>query len=282
MNIQVFANKNINTDKLLNFFKLLHKEHEASTEEVFNFSRDCLEYVFKLQNIDISKYTINLHFVRLETESDGRSYMIQDEKDENKFEIYADITDLKFQPKPLSQMVYYDEAKSRNYNKDHFNDDKLKYTNALTKFSYFLNTILHEYAHVIQYIKAPNLITKSDMDKYLTAKNMQKYLTTITDKDKSRTVEKQFNTHYFEKDFTRLVEKDANRQATLYTITMLKHLINSTDDFKLKIFLYNLYKVSKQIKKEDYLAYRISNKKNKQAIKILNENDVPEDCFLCF
>ena len=282
MNIQVKPNENIDVSKLLIFFELLYKEKNASQEEVYNFSIECLKYVFKLQNIDLKKYNINIHFKKLNNEEDGRSYCEQSAKDKNTFDVVMNKEDLTFHLSPLSNAVYYDEAKSRNINKNEFHNPRLEYHKSLTNFCYFLNTLLHEYAHIVQYVKCPNLIGKSDMDRYLTGESIKKHLATIEDKNEKKLLIKQFITHYNNKDFIRLIEKDANRQAFAYTKVLLKHLINEAKDNDFKWFLYNLLKTSKQIRQEDFVDYRIFNKHNKFTLQILNEHNVPEDCILCF
>lgn len=282
MNIQVKPNENINTSKLLSFFELLYKEKNASQEEVYNFSIECLKYVFQTQNIDLNKYTINLHFRALNDEEDGRSYMEQSAKDEKVFDVYMNKADLTFKLSPISKAVYYDEAKSKNLNKDEFHNPVAEYLKSLTNFCYFLNTLLHEYAHVVQYIKTPKLIEKSDMDRYLTGQSITKYLQTVQDKKERTLLQKQFLIHFYKKDFIRLVEKDANRQAFAYTNVMLRQLINEAKDNNFKWFLFNILKTSKAIRKEDFMDYRSANRHNKLALQILNAHNVPEDCILCF
>lgn len=282
MNIQVKPNENINVSKLLSFFELIYKEKNASQEEVYNFSLECLNYVFKLQKIDLKKYNINVRFKQLSSEEDGRSYCEQSSKDKNSFDIVLDKNDLSFKLSPLSNKIYYDEGKSKNVNKDEFHNPQLEYHKSLTNFCYFLNTMFHEFAHIVQYIKTPNLIAKSDMDRYLTGESIKKYFTTITDKNEKKLLTKQFISHYNNKDFIRLIEKDANRQAFAYTNVLLRHLINEAKDNDFKWFLFNLLKTSKQIRQEDFMDYRIFNKHNKFTLKILNEHNVPEDCILCF
>jgi len=282
MNIQVKPNEKINVSKLLSFFELIYKEKNASQEEVYNFSLECLDYVFQLQKIDLKKYKINVRFKQLSSEEDGRSYCEQSAKDKNSFEVVLDKNDLTFKLSPLNKKIYYDEGKSKNVNKDEFHNPELEYHKSLTNFCYFLNTLLHEYAHVVQYIKTPNLIAKSDMDRHITGESITKHLKSIQDKNERKLLTKQFHTHYYEKDFIRLIEKDANRQAFAYTNVMLRQLINEAKDNNFKWFLYNLLKVSKQIRQEDFMNYRVSNRHNKFALQILNEHKVPEDCILCF
>ena len=69
------------------------------------------------------------------------------------------------------------------------------------------------------------------MDRFITQQNIAKFLDTINNKNEKNLLLKQFNRHYIEKDFIRLIEKDANRQSILYTDVMLKQLIDETNNF---------------------------------------------------
>ena len=80
--------RKIDISKIQDFFDLILTERNASREEIDNFLHECLNFVFAINKIDISKYDINFHTLKQAQLKDFGAKMSQHQKYNNKFDVY--------------------------------------------------------------------------------------------------------------------------------------------------------------------------------------------------
>lgn len=235
-----------------NFLDTVIYERHASSEEVFNCLTECLKQVFALNCIDIKKYVINLHSVK-KMEEDNDAFMTYDHK--------TNIFDVYFQKK---YMVLKNSS-----------------TENMEGLLSLIYNALHEYAHIMQYIKYPELMADYDNEKNTVYENMVKIVNNSSPKN-ARVLIREYMKHADAKRIISSVEKDANNQAYKYFKLILNCLLKDEFDPNLRQFYLDIINYINNIRKDEFYNYRIQNKLNKQALSILEGYNIQQEDLITF
>ena len=264
--------KNLDISQIYEFFKLVYYNQEASREEVRNFLNDCLQFVFAANDLDIADYNIIIHDAK----------PISPKKQLTRLNVYeSNIKETEIPPYEVCFM-WQDEKKSNTFHVC-FNRNETVFKN-VNEYSYedlilFIYFAMHEFGHIIQYIKFPDIMEYYNYNREVAHTNVPTYAN-ILDKKTKRIVLREFKKYIDAQAAGCKVERDANGQAYAYLSTILKELINQEEDYEFKYFLHTALLFLNKVKKEDYSSYRIANKLSKDAISKLSSLGVDEEMYL--
>jgi len=161
---------NKNLTNIRNFFELIYKEGNATKEEVYNFLRECLTYVFDQNCLNPEDYEVNFHFLSTGRDRSADKKLSKAQKEDNSlldgFSAYvqaSEYDDRKFDvyfPKDMASFKIsspFKCGKNRDY------DDALyEYIERFANYFNFVFTTLHEFAHIVQYITTPDIMAEAD------------------------------------------------------------------------------------------------------------------------
>ena len=223
-------NKNLTNIK--NFFELMFTHGNATKEEVYNFLRECLEYVFSQNNLNIDDYDVTFHFVQSDigqnpdkklkkSKKQGNAlfdgalaYMQADDIDDKKFDVYfpRECASFKIATPPRRKGMECELT-------------RLEYFEKFEPFFEFVFIVLHEFSHIIQYIQNPDMMEKTDKEYN---KRVLVESTIMENMPNSRN--KRIMLHLLEQqtnasNYVSECEIDANEQATQYNCDMLYELM---------------------------------------------------------
>ena len=183
----------IDISNIQNFFDLILSERNASREEVYNFLQDCLKFVFAANKIDITKYEIQFHTIKLDKNDVFGAYMKQDMKKSNKFDIYFNQDDLVIKSLTIESIEHL-----------------------LT----LMFMALHEFGHIIQFIKHQDTMDCYDKEHQVVYKNMCDFVK-YQDRKSQSLITKQYLKHEEAKLLISVIERDASFQAYQYSKIIL-------------------------------------------------------------
>ena len=260
-----------NLTNIRNFLHLIYWEETASQEEVYNFLQECVTYVFNQYGLDKNKFDIGIHFVSKYVLQDAEAKMVKDEKHENKFYILLNKKNKSF------------KCSNKNYSsKYHQNKDKngeiyiTPTDEEVSDFYTFIISFLHEVGHIIQYIRNPKVMRESD-------KNIEDFedsfeiIKKIMPKGKEkRAILRNLNNHRDAQYYMSQIEKDADKKAYIYFVSILQNLIKSEQNEEFLEHLCSLYNFTNHIRKDFFASYRKHNIRNRTAINCLNDLNFTE------
>ena len=273
----------VETTDIYNYLYTMCMEKELSREEVKNLLQSSLEFVFQVNQLDISNYKIIIHdakpvnskkkITRLNAGESKTSsvqiqpyeacFMVQDEKDLNKYEIFFNIKDTVYK-NTTEAFPINDEFKNVEPDTDFDN------------FTIFLYYAFHEFAHIVQYIRNPEEIEIYNDSKVSSYYNTLEYADTL-DKKSREAVRKALKKHMDAKAINSWFEKNANAQAYDYLSILLNAFIETADDFTFKCYLQDMLLILRKMRKQEFKFYRYANKINKEAVTTLGNYGITED-----
>lgn len=192
--------KNSTVSNVSNYFYSLLQYKESSPTEMQNFINNFTKFIFDYEGVDYNNYEINTHIIK--DAGNYLAYMQQDEKYNNKFDVYFVKTDLKVE----------------NFNQ-------------VPQLMKFILTIGHEIAHVIQYIKHPKAMKKDDEE--------QIKLNTILEQSTSYNLYKKAVRYQEMCDYLSRFELNADMRSAEYCRALLESIYYASDDESFKDFICN-------------------------------------------
>lgn len=239
--------KNLNAIK--GFFYLIYKEGNASRQEVYNFLRECLRFVFVENNLNLDDFDIQFHFIneedkfiktnkQIKKEIKDNSYFLNgfnaimqaDDKNPKKFDVYFPS---KFASFKISEPFKYKQ-----------NEDKdIAFECFILQFEDyfgFIFTAFHEFGHIIQYItesKQMNEYDKKHSELDGDLKLIKKFMPNSKEK---RLIIKTIEQHIDASNYVAPYEEDADSQATYYYSTLLITLLEQSENEFFDFLAYNL------------------------------------------
>ena len=265
------TNPEQNLNKIREFLHLIYWEENASQEEVYNFLQELTTYVFNQYGIDRNKYDIGIHFVDKSVLGDSTARMIRDEKYENKFYILLNknhksfkVTNRNFNSKYHMNMVKNEESFTTPGDED------------VSNFYFFIIGTLHEIGHIIQYIRNKNAMYLSDksMEDFEESLQLIKYI--MPNSKQKRAILRNLQNHADALEYMSPIEKDADKKAYIYFVSILQNLIRNEQDEEFLEHLCSLYNFINHIRKDFFTSYRKYGIRNKNALEKLNELNLPE------
>ena len=242
-----------NLKNIRNFFELIYYNNNASREEVYNFLCECLKFVFQKNNLNLKDFEINLHILKKLPKKSSDASMVANDKDEKKFDVYLSSSAL-----------------------------KIKNDHDVMAFLYYIYVFLHEFGHIIQYIKHPDDMGIFD-DEYIAYEETYNDLILVKHKNKEfRRMSNGFAKFFDSIDSISPVEKNANKQAYTYYRDILDQLIMHEKDENLAEFYASAYTNLQYIRKDDHIFYRKYNKIQKDALATLKEYGFDEDFVISY
>ena len=242
----------IDISNIVKFFDLIIFDHNASRTEYHNFLQDCLKFVFEYHNLNVNDYNVELHSIKME-KNGYLAYMQQRATQQNGFDVYLNHDHLVF----------------KEYTKESLG----------TLFS-LMFTAMHEFGHIIQYIEHNRHMIKAEIREYDVGVNINKKLSTITDRKKQNLIIAQCNRHLYAMDTISNIERNADYQAYKYCQILFNTMYEQEENEAIKTFYAYGIRCFNKLRQKRYELYRISDKDNKQAIKILNKNGIKKEDLL--
>lgn len=238
--------------KIKDFFDLILFEHNASREEVDNFLHECLKFVFEYHNLNINDYKIQFHSVKIPEDAYYEAVMQQHPTHSNWFDVYLNYNDMVF----------------KNFT-----------SYSLSKLITLMFASMHEFGHVIQYSKHLRHMEKAEIREYDVNINFNKKLKNL-DLKKQNLIIALYNKHYMAQDTISKIERNADYQAYKYCQLIFESLSEQAETSSRQHFYLLCINQIKKIRQSRYDLYRISDKENKQALKILKKYGIKkEDLF---
>lgn len=244
----------IDISNIQNFFDLILCERNASSEELYNFLQDCLKFVFAVNKIDINQYEIQFHTIKIADDDIFGAKMSQDMKKNNKFDVF-------------------------------FSQDDLVLKNLTTESIEHILTLmfmaLHEFGHIIQFIKFQNIMDDYDKEHQIVYKNIGD-IVKYQDRKSQNLITRQYLKHEEAKLLISVIERDASYQAYQYSKIIFNTLLEYEDDPIMQAFLKTGIKFNNKMRQDLYKKYRKADKENKEALRILNDYGIKEEDLLTY
>lgn len=263
-----------NTQKIENFFESIYLHDSATKEDIQNFLRNCLKFVFDLEKVNLEDYEINFRPIKENLLNNAEACVVKDDKYLNKFSIY-------FLEKYTSFKGYSVKQKKSSEN-IHSNNDKefVSRMDYMADYLNFIYTMFHEFHHVMQYIKKPKHMKKFDNTK----RAIEELLVSINDfdlskKDKDK-ASRALQSHENAMDFVSHIEREADKKAHFYFTSLLDLLIFCEQNETMLCFYDSVYRYVNAIRKDEFFFYRKYNKKNAQSLKVLKKYDIDKNELL--
>ena len=242
----------IDISNIVKFFDLIIFDHNASRTEYHNFLQDCLKFVFDYHNLNVNDYNVELHSIKME-KNGYLAYMQQKATQLNGFDVYLNHDHLVFKE---------------------YNGESLR-----TLFS-LMFTAMHEFGHIVQYIENSRRMVKAAIREYDVTLNLNKKVDKINDRKKQNLVVAQCNRHFYAMDAISNIERNADYQAYKYCQILFNTMYEQEENEVIKTFYAYGIRCFNKLRQKRYELYRISDKDNKQAIKILNKNGIKKEDLL--
>ena len=244
----------IDISNIQNFFDLILCERNASREEVYNFLQDCLKFVFAINKIDISKYEIQFHTIKISDDDVFGAKMSQDMKKPNKFDVFFSQDDIVL---------------------------KCLTKESIEQLFTLMFMALHEFGHIIQFIKYQDVMDAYDKEHEIVFKNMCDFVK-YQDRKSQNLITRQYLKHEEAKLLISSIERDASYQAYQYSKIIFNTLLTYEDDKIMQAFLQSGIKFSNKMRQDLYKKYRIADKENNEALRILNSFGIKKEDLLTY
>ena len=141
-------------------------------------------------------------------------------------------------------------------------------------------TAMHEFGHIVQYVEHYNHMIKAQIREYDVGVNINKKLSKITDRKKHNLVVAQFDRHYQAYEAISNIERNADYQAYKYCQILFRTMYEQEENEAIKKFYLMAIHYMNKLRQKRYELYRISDKDNKQALKILKKNGINKEDLL--
>jgi len=246
--------RKIDISKIQDFFDLILTERNASREEIDNFLHECLNFVFAINKIDISKYDINFHTLKQAQLKDFGAKMSQHQKYNNKFDVYFNDNSLVL--KNLNQ-------------------------NSISNLLSLMFEAMHEFGHIIQFIKHQDIMDDYDREHKLVYRYMCDFVV-CQDRKAQNLITKQYIKHEEAKLLISSLERDADYQAYRYTKIIFTSLLQQEDDKVMQSFLKSAIVFFNKMRQDNYYEYRIADRQNKIALNILGRYGIKKEDLLTY
>ena len=138
---------------------------------------------------------------------------------------------------------------------------------------------MHEFGHIIQYVEHYGHMKKAIIREIEVENKFDKNLIKAEPK-KQNLLMKQFSRHKTALESISNVERNADYQAYKYCQILFRSMYYQEENEAIKNFYLIAIHYFNKIRKNRYTLYRISDKTNKQAIKILNKNGIKKEDLL--
>ena len=160
-----------------------------------------------------------------------------------------------------------------------FKSYKRKTNDDASKFFSFIYYILHEYGHVIQNIENPELFEQHD--DFLEFLELAPIIISNHSENKEkRLIIKALKKYLNAQEFMSCIEREANKKAYIYFVSIVENLIGLEQDEEFTNFLCSLRTFLEKIKKDNYDIYKHYGRENQDAIKQLKELNFDDELFI--
>lgn len=247
-------NKRIDISPIQDFFDLILSERNASREEVDSFLHACLKFVFDINNVDINQYQIQFHALNSCQLKDFGAKMSQHQKYLNNFDVY-------FNDSALTM---------KNLNQD-----------SISKLLSLMFMAMHEFGHIIQFIKHQDIMDDYDKEHKVVYKYMCDFVC-MQDRKSQNLITKQYIKHEEAKLLISSLERDADYQAYRYCKIIFNSLLQQEDNEIMKAFLKRGIIFFNKMRKDNYYEYRIADKQNQEALRILATFGIKKEDLLTY
>lgn len=245
---------------------MIYWEENASYEEIYNFLQELITYVFNQYGIDRNKFDIKLHFVSKAILGDCTARMFREEQYENKFHI---IFNKKYKSFKVTEKNYDSKYFLNKINKgESFNTPA---DNNIADFYIFIIDALHEIGHIVQYIRNAKYMLNEDKNQQNLNKSFNLINSLMKNSKEKRAILKNLDTHIDALEYMSPIEKDADKKAYIYFVSILQNLIRTEKDEEFLDHLCCLYGFMNHTRKDYFTSYRKHNRRNKNSITKLNE-----------
>ena len=214
-----------NLNNIRNFLHLIYWEENASHEEVFNFVQELITYVFNQYGIDRNKYDIEIHFVSKNILGDCSARMFREEKYENKFHIIFNKKHKSF------------KLNEKNYDSKYFTNKNIKgesyntpADNDIADFYIFIIDALHEIGHIVQYIRNTKYMLNADKNQQNLNESFNLLNSLMENSKEKKAILRNLETHIDALEYMSPIEKDADKKAYIYFVSILQNLIKTEKD----------------------------------------------------
>lgn len=246
--------RRIDISKIQDFFDLILTERNASREEVHHFLWECLKFVFEFNNIDINQYEIQFHSLKSSQLKDFGAKMSQHQKYLNHFDVFLN----------------HDKLFLKDLNQE-----------SISNLLSLMFMAMHEFGHIIQFIQHQDIMDDYDREHKIVYNNMCNFVI-LHDRKSQNLITKQYLKHEKAKLLISTLERDADHQAYIYSKIIFKSLLDQEDDKVMQAFLKSAITFFNKIRKDNYYEYRIADKQNKEALRILGSFGVKKEDLLTY
>ena len=241
-----------NLTDIRKFLLSAYYHESASQTEVHNFLRNLLKYVFNFHNIEGNDYEVVFKHIQNKSTDDYEAKIIRYYNHPKKFDILLN-------------------SKFKSY-KYQTNDDA-------SNFFSFIYFILHELGHIIQNIEDPEKSEQND-DFLELLEFAPDIISDYSTSKEKRLIIKALKKYLNAQEFMSYIERDANKKAYIYFVSILENLIGMEQDDEFADFLCSLRTFLEQIKKDNYSLYKQYGQENQEAIQRLEELNFEDELFL--
>lgn len=286
-----------NLTNIRNFFSLLCFEQNATKEEVHNFLQELLKYTFAKNNINIKDYIVTYHFIKEEDKFEKtkkhekkadqenrlfsnhtKAMMITDTINSEKFDVYfpAEFASVKVWKEENHIKQKQEKSCTHNIEDKLFEKTTLRVEN-VEMYLEFIFSVLHEYVHIIQYIKTPNKMRR--IDDVFEAMQYSQYAIQIymPNSKRKRLILKTLNKYNDAQGYISPCEQDADKKAYNYFHSILVDLIKNETNSELNDFLCYTMQFLENTKNRLMFNYSLFEQFNAEAIDKLGELNFEEE-----
>ena len=233
-----------NLNNIRSFLELIYYNNNATREEVDDFLRNCLQFMFEINGLDVKNYNITFHYPKSKTLTECEAKMVADDNKLEKFDV----------------VFKYDVFKVKN------KDDVKGYI-------YPLYIAFHEFAHILQYILKRDEMDTFDADLIGTQDSIDILSQSQHLTPEIKKVKKNMEKYLFNLDIISPYEKDANKNSFLTCRRLFDTLlVDETDDELADYYLENLNNLS-FLRKDEFVFYRKFGKSQREVVERLKASN---------
>ena len=140
---------------------------------------------------------------------------------------------------------------------------------------------LHEFGHIIQFIKYQKIMDDYDKEHQIVYKNIGD-IVKYQDRKSQNLITRQYLKHEESKHFISVIERDASYQAYQYSKIIFNTLLEYEDDPIMQAFLKSGIKFNNKMRQDLYKKYRKADKENNEALRILNNYGIKKEDLLTY
>ena len=241
----IISQKNLNN--IRSFLELIYYNHNATKEEVKDFLRNCMQFIFEINSIDVNNFDITFHFPQSKIFTKCEALVRADDKKEDKFDVY-------------------------------FNYEVFKVKNKIDteNYTYPISIAFHEFSHILQYILNRDELDIFDADNI----EIHKIIDIISSKN-FRSPEKQKAKKNLEKylnclESISIYEKEADSISYATSKLLFNTLLKNETNTDLSIFYLDCLNYLQFLRKEEHIIYRKFSKIKKDVVNQLKSSSIIE------